>query len=158
MDEHGHDDVPLPAAVGSTTALTSVSVSGGTTDINGGSVKTSGTQDYDNVVLTPAATLTTTNSNVSIHGTSLLTAGLSVSDGTGNTTFTGTVDGPGALTVTSTGTTTFNGAVGTHHGLGERLGLRRHDRHQRRERENKRHAGLRQRRQYASGDAHHHQQ
>ena len=88
-------------------------MSGGTTDINGGSIKTSGTQDYDNVVITPAATLTTTNSNVSLHGTSLLTAGLSVSDGTGNTTFTGTVDGAGALTVTSTGTTTFSTAVGS---------------------------------------------
>ena len=69
------------------TGLTTLSVSG-TTNVNGGTVTTSGTQSYNNLVIamTPA-TLTTTDSNVMISGSTTLTTGLIVSDGAGNTTF-----------------------------------------------------------------------
>src|SRR5262249_8531390 len=45
-------------------------------------------------------------------GTTKLNKDLTVSTGSGATTFTGAVNGAGALTVNSTGTTTFNAAVG----------------------------------------------
>ncbi len=78
-------------AVGNTTALTSLTTNfGGTTAINGGSVTTTGAQTYlDSVTLGAATTLT----------------------GVG-TTFQGTVNGPGALTVNDSGTVNFDFAVG----------------------------------------------
>jgi len=79
-------------AVGGGTALTSLTTNaGGTTAINGGAVTTTGAQTYgDAVTLGVATTLI----------------------GVGNT-FSSTVNGPGALTVNDSGTTTFTGAVGT---------------------------------------------
>src|SRR6202043_3099295 len=81
-------------AVGGTTALTSVTTDApGTTDINGGSVKTTGDQTYNDAVLLSAdATLTST--------------------GSGNIDLASTVDGAHNLVVDTGGTTTFGGAVG----------------------------------------------
>ena len=81
--------------VGSTTPLTSVTTDApGSTDINGGSVTTTGDQTYDDaMILTADDTLT--------------------SSGSGNVTFGSTVDGGFALTVDTAGVTTFNGAVGS---------------------------------------------
>src|SRR4029077_11855838 len=77
-------------AVGLGSALASLTVTS-TADLNGGSVTTSGTQNYDGpVVLTSDALLT---------GTAI--------------TFLSTVDGAHGLTATATGLTTFDGAVGT---------------------------------------------
>src|SRR5262249_56388096 len=81
-------------AVGNSTALTSLTTDAtGTTDINGGIVKTTGDQTYnDAVVLSKDAALTSTAA--------------------GNVTFNTTVDGNHSLTVNTSGLTTFNGAVG----------------------------------------------
>jgi hypothetical protein len=84
----------LGVAVGQTTALTSLSTDGpGTTQINGGSVTTSGGQSYfDPVTLGANTTLTST--------------------GSGNVLFNSTVNGGLILTVNTAGTTTFGAAVG----------------------------------------------
>ena len=84
-------------AVGNTTALTSLTTNvGGTTDINGGRVTTTGAQTYNDAVLLSANT--TLNA-----GAGAITFGNTVNSTTGNN-FT--------LTANSTGTTTFGGAVG----------------------------------------------
>src|SRR6185369_6381652 len=82
-------------AVGSKSPLTSVTTdAGGTTDLNGGSVKTSGAQTYnDKVVLSADTTLIATAS--------------------GNVTFGNTVEGTQSLTVNTAGVTAFLGAVGS---------------------------------------------
>jgi len=79
-------------AVGGSTALASLTTNfGGTTAINGGSVTTTGAQTYgDAVTLGAIATILT---------------GV-------NTTFQGTVNGSGALTVNDSGTMNFDFAVG----------------------------------------------
>src|SRR5213075_3378047 len=79
------------AAVGATTALTSLTTdAGGTTAINGGSVRTTAAQTYGDAVTLGAATVLT---------------------GVGNT-FASTVNGAQTLTVNDSGTTTFGGMVG----------------------------------------------
>lgn len=85
--------------VGATTALTSLTTdAGGSTAINGGSVRTSGGQTYgDNVTLNANTTLSST--------------------GSGNIVFNGTLNSLSAtartLAINTSGTTTFGGAVGT---------------------------------------------
>ncbi len=79
------------AAVGGATPLTSLTTNaGGTTAINGGSVRTMGAQTYNDAVTLGAATTIT---------------------GVGNT-FAGTVNGAQTLSIIDSGTTTFGGAVG----------------------------------------------
>ncbi len=80
--------------VGGATALVSVTTdAGGTTDLNGSVVNTTGTQTYnDAVILSQNETLNST--------------------GSGNVTFATTVDGNYSLTVNTSGVTTFNGNVG----------------------------------------------
>jgi len=79
-------------AVGNTTALTSLQTDfGGTTAINGGSVTTTGAQIYGDAV--------------TLGATATILTGV-------NTTFQGTVNGPGALTVNDSGTMNFDFAVG----------------------------------------------
>jgi len=77
--------------VGSTTALASVSTdSGGTTAINGGSIRTSGAQTYNDAVTLGADT---TLSGVAVQ-------------------FLGTLNGARALTINDSGATVFGGLVG----------------------------------------------
>ena len=79
------------AAVGGTTPLTSLSTnSGGTVLLNGGSIHTSAGQSYGG-----AATLGTDNT-LTGH----------------NVQFSSTIDGAHALTITDSGTTTLDGAIG----------------------------------------------
>jgi filamentous hemagglutinin family protein len=79
------------AAVGGTTALTSVTTdAGGTTALNGGTVHTTGAQTYNDAVTLGAGTTLT---------------GVDVQFG-------GTLDGAHALTVNDSGATTFAGIVG----------------------------------------------
>jgi hypothetical protein len=87
-------------AVGGTTALSSLRTDGGgTTDINGGTVKTTGAQTYvDAVVLSADANLTSTSA--------------------GNVSFGNTVDGGFGLAVNTAGTTSFAGLVGGNAALG----------------------------------------
>jgi filamentous hemagglutinin family protein len=81
-------------AVGGTTALTSLTTDvPGSTDVNGGSVKTTGLQDFkDAVILSANTTFTST--------------------GTGAISFEKTLDGAFAATVNTAGVTTFGGVVG----------------------------------------------
>jgi hypothetical protein len=89
----------LGGAVGATTALVSLTTDApGTTRINGGSVKTTGAQSYNDAVTIEAAT---------IGGATTLT-----STGAGNISFASTVNGPVPLRVNTAGTTTLGGAVG----------------------------------------------
>ena len=106
--------ITFTGAVGTTTALTSLTTSGlsttftgavgstsqrlgsvsitGATNINGGSIYTSGTQGYAGAVLLGADTnLTTTNSNVSFNSTVNGAHALTVAAGTGAVGFSGTV-------------------------------------------------------------------
>jgi hypothetical protein len=80
-------------AVGAT-ALNSFSSGVGTTKINGGSLRTSGTQTFNGPVTLGVSLATLTSVNQAI-------------------TFSGTVDGPQGLAISTGGTTTFTGAVGT---------------------------------------------
>ncbi len=93
-------------AVGATTVLTSIGVSG-TTDLNGGTVKTTGGQTYNGaVILTDETTLSTTqaNFNNTLDGAHALTV-------FGNAGFSGAVGGVTALSsLTVTGVTSFGGA------------------------------------------------
>jgi filamentous hemagglutinin family protein len=87
----GSGTTTFGAAVGGTTPLASlVTGTGGTTAITGGSIHTSGAQNYDDAVTLGAATTLT---------------GLNVQ-------FAGTLDGAYALTVNDSGTTAFAGVVG----------------------------------------------
>jgi filamentous hemagglutinin family protein len=91
--------VTFSSTVGATTALGFLTTSAtGTTDINGGSVRTSGAQNYnDPVVLGADTVLTSTGSTLNFVSIN--------SDGT-----------PRGLTLTAPGTTTLTGNIGT--GLG----------------------------------------
>jgi filamentous hemagglutinin family protein len=87
----GSGAITFGAAVGGTTALDSLTTTGsGTTNINGGSIRTTGAQTYNEAVNLGAAD-TLTGVNVS---------------------FNGTLDGAAALIVNDSGTTTFAGVVG----------------------------------------------
>ncbi|QNK01847.1 autotransporter-associated beta strand repeat-containing protein [Dyella telluris] len=81
----------LSNAVGATTALGSLNVTGGQVSL-GGNVTTSGTQSYDAATLSNNVTLTST--------------------GSGAITLASTVDGAHALIVDTSGIASFNGAVG----------------------------------------------
>ncbi len=81
-------------AVGGTTPLTSIATdAAGSTVLNGGSVTTTGSQTYNDVVTLAATTML-------------------ASTGSGNITFGSTVNGTYSLTVFTAGTTRFDGAVG----------------------------------------------
>jgi hypothetical protein len=87
----GGGAITFGAAVGGTTPLTSLTTTGGgTTDINGGSIRTTGAQTY--------------NEPVSLGAADTLT-GVNVS-------FNATLDGANTLIVNDSGTTTFAGVVG----------------------------------------------
>ncbi len=79
----------LGGAVGATTALSSLSTQGAT-NLNGGSVRTTGAQSYGGAVTLGANTTVTANT----------------------VDFNGTVDGARTLLVNDSGTTTFHGNVG----------------------------------------------
>ncbi len=81
-------------AIGTVIPLPGLTVdAGGTTQLNGGTVATVGPQTFNNAV--------TLGSDTTLNS------------GGGNITFTGTIDGAHALTVNTTGLTTFAGAIGT---------------------------------------------
>ena len=88
---------------------------GGSTAINGATITTTGAQTYnDAVTLGAGTTLTTTDSAVTFGSTLDNAQALTVSTGSGAITFTGVVGGTtalGALTLNSTGVTTFSAAV-----------------------------------------------
>ncbi|MBI3069367.1 MAG: hypothetical protein HYY79_10975 [Betaproteobacteria bacterium] len=98
--------------VGNVAPLTSLTTdAGGTTSLR--NVTTTGAQTYnDNVTLN--STYTTTNSDFTVAGTTTLAgASTTINTGTGNVTFTGTVNGASALDITNAGgTTTFSSTVG----------------------------------------------
>jgi hypothetical protein len=84
----------LGGAVGGTTPLTSLTTNlGGSTVLSGGSI-------------------TTNNGPIVFNDAVNLGASATLNAGTGNVTFASTVNGAQNLTVNSTGTTTFGGAVG----------------------------------------------
>lgn len=86
-------------AVGNNSALTSLTTNvNGTTNINGGSVNTTGNQTYNDAVLLGDNTILT-------------------STGTGDITFESTLDGAFTLGINTDGNTTFNGAIGTNSAL-----------------------------------------
>ncbi|MBX3443866.1 MAG: hypothetical protein KF774_15775 [Planctomyces sp.] len=104
---------------GANKALTSLTTNAGGTTSIGASVTTTGAQAYnDDVTITGAATLTTTNSAVSFAKSLTLAADLTISAGTGAVTFKGAVQDDGVagttsnLTVNTTGATTFLVNVG----------------------------------------------
>jgi filamentous hemagglutinin family protein len=114
-------------AVGGTAALLSLTTDApGTTAINGGSVKTSGAQDYkDPVTLGAPTTLTTTTSgNVTFESTLDGGQTLSIGAGTGTVTFGGVVGGTPltSIAVTAAGTTAINGGSVTTTGTQSYVG------------------------------------
>jgi hypothetical protein len=81
------------AAVGNTTALSSITTNaGGTLVMNGGSVTTTGTQTYGEAIT--------------------LGANTTLDAGSADVTLNSSIDGTYGLTVNTTGTTALNGAVG----------------------------------------------
>jgi len=121
-------NVTFGGAVGGTTALSTLSVTGSGTATLDGNVTTTSTQSYSApVVLGGNDTLTTTNSNVTFSSTVNGAEALTVAAGSGNVTYTGVVGGTTALTslndsgssgtsilygnVTTTGNQTYAGNV-----------------------------------------------
>jgi hypothetical protein len=98
-------------AIGGTTALASLTTNAGGTSsfVN---VTTTGTQTYNDATVTLNGTYTTTNSAFQVANATTLAGNSTVSTGSGNATFSGTVDGAFTLAVNSSGLTTFNGAIG----------------------------------------------
>ncbi len=90
------------------------SYAAGGTVIAGGSIRTTGNQDFisDVTVSGLAALLETAGSNVRFFSTLTLAKDLTVTTGVGNVTFDGTVDGASNLVVNSSGLTAFSSAVG----------------------------------------------
>ncbi|HEX3881015.1 MAG TPA: filamentous hemagglutinin N-terminal domain-containing protein, partial [Stellaceae bacterium] len=85
-------------AVGGTTPLASLTTdAGGATDLNGGTVHTTGAQTYSDAVMLGATTTLTSDISSSL---------------TSAVTLASTVDGPFALTVNTSGQTEFDGAIG----------------------------------------------
>ncbi len=105
------------AAVGAVTPLSSLTTDAGGTTILAGNVTTTGAQSYGDTTVQAASLLATTNSPVTF-GALFLGANLTVNAGTGNISFTRTVDGPGALVANSAGSTTFSGLIGGKTSLG----------------------------------------
>ena len=96
------------AAVGGTTALSSLTTdAGGTVTLQ--NVTTSGVQSYGENATLNGTAYTTTNANVSVGGTTTLTNNVTVSAGSGNVTFTGTV----AATTSGATKYFYGGATGT---------------------------------------------
>ncbi|NCU47445.1 MAG: hypothetical protein EBX43_04725, partial [Candidatus Fonsibacter lacus] len=90
----GSGTTTFTGVVGGTTPLTSLTVSGsGPVNINGGSITTTGTQSYTGAVSLGAdTTLSTTNSNITFGSTlngDTTGRALTISNGTGDVTFTG---------------------------------------------------------------------
>ena len=97
------------AAVGGTTALSSLTTGTGYTSLT--NVTTTGAQSYGG----PASLIgsyTTGNGAFTIAGPVRLAGAATVDAGSGAVTFNGTVDGAQALTVNSSGATRFDAAVG----------------------------------------------
>jgi len=91
LDVDGGGTVTFGSAVGNTTPLASLTSAAGTTlNVNGGLVRTTGTQTYGGPVTTGGpATLQTTNSAITANGAVTATAGtLTLDTGTGSATMT----------------------------------------------------------------------
>jgi len=102
--------------VGGTIPLTSLTTdAGGSTSINGGAVTTTGAQTYNDPVTLGAGTAITTSTGPiqfvqDLSGANTLT----INGGTGNVIFSSTIGGgadPTNLSITTTGNTTFTGTV-----------------------------------------------
>jgi filamentous hemagglutinin family protein len=106
----GTGAVSVMGAMGGTTALTSLVTSGGGTS-SFQSVTSTGAQTYGNNV-TLSGTYATTNAAVTFDGTVTLAGTTTISAGTGDVGFGGTVNGLHGLTVNSSGITNFDAAVG----------------------------------------------
>src|SRR5204862_186937 len=104
----------LAAGAGVTHTLGTLSIGGNTLILARDASITSGTAGLTVGVTIVSRNLTTTNDAVSFAGPVTLTGGgtTTVSAGTANVTFGGTIEGPSALMVNSGGQTTFNGVVG----------------------------------------------
>ncbi|MBU3608922.1 LamG domain-containing protein, partial [Polynucleobacter nymphae] len=102
-------------------AAVNLSMTGANINTTGSSINTSGTQTYAGALtMATGLTVTTSNNKVDFNSTvnsaANVVRALTVSSGSGNVTFTGIVGGAsggalGALTVNSTGATTFSAAV-----------------------------------------------
>ncbi len=115
----GPGTIILDGAVGNSQALASFTSNAGTTDINGGSVHTTGAQNYNDPTYLGAATnFTTNNSNINF-ASSLDSFGgtpenVTANSGSGSIDFAGNVGAThqvGNMLLTSSGTTTFGGSV-----------------------------------------------
>ncbi len=106
LTQAGSGTVTFGNAVGATTPLTSFA-SGGltTTRINGGSLRTTGTQLYDGaLILGGATTLRTTNSSIVANGAVNASAGaLTLVAGTGAVTLTNAANDFGTIAITNAG-------------------------------------------------------
>ena len=115
----GPGTINLDGAVGSNQALTGLTSNAGTTNINGGSVNTTGAQNYNDPTFMGANTsFDTANNNITFAST-LDSAGgtpysVTANAGSGSIDFGGNVGAThqvGDMVLNSTGTTTFGGTV-----------------------------------------------
>ena len=93
---------------GNATNLASLTVTGSAIDLQ--QVTTTGAQQY-NGATTLRGTYTTTNGTFGVDGATTLADAVNVSTGSGAVSFTGAVSGAKALTVTSSGATTYGGCL-----------------------------------------------
>ncbi|CAB3829356.1 filamentous hemagglutinin N-terminal domain-containing protein [Achromobacter sp. CF-sbj1-Ac2-l] len=93
---------------GNASNLASLTITGNNIDLR--QVATTGAQQY-NGATTLRGAYTTANGAFGVDGATTLASTVSVTTGSGAVAFTGAVSGANALTVTSSGTTTYGGAV-----------------------------------------------
>ncbi len=113
LDVAGGGSVTFGNTVGNLTPLASLTSAAGTAlNVNGGLVRTTGTQTYNGSLTTGApTTLQTTNANVTANGAVTATAGtLTLNTGTGNVSMTNAANDFGTVSVTSGNTVALNDA------------------------------------------------
>ena len=115
IDTYAGDTVAFNGPVGSGTALSALQVTASKIDL-GGNVTTTGLQSYTGATMLDG-TYTTTNAGFTVFGATGLAGNTSVSTGTGQIEFNGTVDGPQSLTLTG-GDVSLGSAVGNNSALG----------------------------------------
>ncbi|MFY7959889.1 MAG: beta strand repeat-containing protein, partial [Elsteraceae bacterium] len=110
----GTGGVSLPTAIGNTTALSSLTRTGSGLTTLGGTIVTTGTQNFGGAVTTTTATaFSTSNADVTFTGALNGSSALNFITGVGTVTFAGGAGGTTALTALTVGRSALSGTIVT---------------------------------------------